>query len=372
MLLVRTIDPAVHDSFTEACSASFLQTPNWAAVKPDWRAESLGWFDGEDLVGTALVLYRPVPGTARSLAYVPEGPRLPWSAVSSGPARWLDPFVAHLRSRRAFAVRIGPEQVIRVWTAATAKRGLADPNILTFDELPADEVSAEGKALETALAAAGWSALDPGPGFGSGQPRLGVRLQLVDRTLAQLLAGTNQQWRRNVGRAVKVQVMVREGSIDDLPGFHRLYRETGERDGFRPRPESYFVGMWRALTVVGAEPRIRLYVAELGAEPLAYVLVIQVGTVCWYAYGASSGENRHAQASTAVQWHSICAAQARGCTQYDLRGITGALDPDQPTAGLVRFKLGTGGDCVETVGEWELVLRPWWHRAFTLYRRFRS
>ena len=374
ILTVRLIDRNRHDAFAETHSAGYTQTPDWAAVKPDWLAENLGWFDGEQLVGTALVLYRPVPGTARSLAYLPEGPLLPWSAVSARPDRWLDPMVQHLRARQAFAVRIGPEQVIRVWTAATAKRGLADPELERFDELPADEVFADGKALEAALGSAGWTALDRGPGFGSGQPRFGVRLPLAGRTVAQLRAGTNQQWRRNVTRAAKAGVVVREGSIDDLTEFHRLYVETGERDGFRPRPLSYFIGMWKALSVTTGEPRIRIYLAELGKErrALAAALVIQVGTSCWYSYGGSSSENRQAQASTALQWHSICAAQARGCDSYDLRGITDTLDPGQPTAGLLRFKLGTGGNCVETVGEWELVLAPLWHKAFELYRRVRS
>ena len=264
--------------------------------------------------------------------------------------------------------------MIRVWTPPTAKRGLADAQIDRFDELPADEVFPDGKALEAALTKAGWTALDRGPGFGSGQPRFSVRITLAGRTPAELLAGTNQQWRRNVARSAKAGVVVREGNIDDLPGFHRLYRETGERDGFMPRPESYFVGMWKALAATGEEPRIRLYVAEFGPQkqPLAYVMSVQIGTYCWYSYGASSGEHRQAQASTACQWHSIRAAQDRGCETYDLRGITDTLDPEKSTAGLIRFKLGTGGDCVETVGEWELVLSPLWHKAFELYRRVRS
>jgi len=372
-LQIRPIDRALHNSFAAEHSASFLQTPDWAAVKPDWRAESLGWFDGDDLVGAALVLYRPVPGSARSLAYVPEGPTLAWPVVTAAPARWLDPFIAHLRSRQAFAVRIGPRQVAQIWTAPTAKRGLADPQIQRFDELPADEVDPDGVALETMLSSRGWVPLDRGPGFGSGQPRFGVRLQLAGRTVAELLAGTNQQWRRNVARAVKAGVEVREGSIDDLAAFHRLYRETAERDGFMPRPESYFVGMWQALAT-GPEPKMRLYIAELGPEreALASALIVQFGNYCWYSYGASSGENRQAQASTAVQWHAIQAAHERGCVSYDLRGITDTLDPDSATAGLVRFKLGTGGSCVQTVGEWELTLSPLWHRAFQLYRRVRS
>ncbi|CAM5551500.1 hypothetical protein STENM223S_10620 [Streptomyces tendae] len=38
-------------------SVSHLQVPSWGDVKPDWRAESLGWFDeGGKLVGAGLVL----------------------------------------------------------------------------------------------------------------------------------------------------------------------------------------------------------------------------------------------------------------------------------------------------------------------------
>jgi lipid II:glycine glycyltransferase (peptidoglycan interpeptide bridge formation enzyme) len=388
-LRVRRIDPDQHADFARAHSASFLQTPDWAAVKPGWQAESLGWFqttsqDGEDsqdgepgerLVGVALVLYRQVPHSRRSLAYVPEGPTLPWTTVAAAPAAWLDPFVAHLHSRRAFAVRIGPTLPVRRWQASTLKRGLADPQVRRFADLPPDGVDAEAGRLISGLRGLGWRPADgdSAGGFGAGQPRLGLRLDLRERTVAELLAGANQQWRRNVTRAVRAGVVVREGNIDDLPAFHRLYLETAGRDGFTPRPAGYFQGMWQALAT-GVEPALRLYLAEFGAErePLAAALTIQVGQHCWYAYGASTSRHREAQASTALQWRAICDAQARGCHTYDMRGIADTLDQGESLTGLLRFKVGTGGACVETLGEWELSLSPLWHEAFRLYLRLRS
>jgi lipid II:glycine glycyltransferase (peptidoglycan interpeptide bridge formation enzyme) len=367
-LLVRRIDAAVHAGFAESHSASFLQMPDWAAVKPDWRPESLGWFDADTLVGVALVLYRSVPGTRRSLAYVPEGPALPWSTVSTEPARWLEPFIEHLRTRGAFAIRIGPSLPVRHWQAATAKRGLADPQVRRFADLTPDEHAPDGGTLVDALQALGWR-----PGIGAGQPRFGVRLDLADRTGPELLAGTNEQWRRDVGQSVRAGVVVRGGNVDDLATFHRLYRETAERDGFTARPAGYFERMWRALAN-GPNPRLRLYLAELGPQrdPLAAALVVQVGGICWYCYGASTARHREAQALTALQWAAICEARAHGARAYDLRGIADTLDPEDPLAGLLRFKLGTGGACEENVGEWELALSPLWHRAFRLYRRLRS
>ena len=47
-------------------------------MKSEWRGESLGWFDGDRLVGAGLVLYRKLPRLQRYLAYLPEGPVLDW------------------------------------------------------------------------------------------------------------------------------------------------------------------------------------------------------------------------------------------------------------------------------------------------------
>lgn len=60
--------------------ASHLQIPEWGGVKPDWLPESIGWFesDGSEPVAAALVLYRPLPGTRRYLAYLPDGPAIDW------------------------------------------------------------------------------------------------------------------------------------------------------------------------------------------------------------------------------------------------------------------------------------------------------
>lgn len=372
-LTVRPISPAEHAAVAAARSASFLQTPQWAAAKPGWRSESLGWFDGEDdLVGIALVLYRPVPGSRRSLAYAPEGPVLPWAHVVDDPARWLTPFVAHLRRRGAFAVRIGPPVPLREWRAPTAKRGLADARIGALGDLPPDVVHPDGAGLVDGLRRLGWQPADgDGGGFGAGQPRFTVRLPLDRRTPAELLAGTNQQWRRNVARSTREGVGVREGNADDLPSFHALYRETAERDGFTPRPEAYFTRMWAALlTDPGTRPR--LYLGELAGEgALAAALTVQVGSVNCYVYGASTSRRREAQASTAVQWRAITDAAAAGCAVHDLRGIGDTLDPQAPLAGLVRFKLATGATCVQGAGEWELVLSRVWHTAFRGYLRWR-
>ena len=62
MLAVRQISSAEHLGFLQARpAASFLQCPSWAAVKQEWGAQNLGWYDdGGTLVGVGLVLLRRV------------------------------------------------------------------------------------------------------------------------------------------------------------------------------------------------------------------------------------------------------------------------------------------------------------------------
>jgi lipid II:glycine glycyltransferase (peptidoglycan interpeptide bridge formation enzyme) len=57
----------------------------------------------------------------------------------------------------------------------------------------------------------------------------------------------------------------------------------------------------------------------------------------------------------------------QGADVYDLRGITDTLDADDPHVGLIQFKAGTGGEAVETVGEWDLPLNRALYKGFELY-----
>ena len=71
------------------------------------------------------------------------------------------------------------------------------------------------------------------------------------------------------------------------------------------------------------------------------------------------------------QWAMIRHAIEAGAHVYDLRGITETLDADDPHVGLIQFKVGTGGQAVEYVGEWDLPLNKPLYAAFDLYMRRR-
>jgi lipid II:glycine glycyltransferase (peptidoglycan interpeptide bridge formation enzyme) len=350
---------------------SFLQLPSWAAVKDGWRHQLLGWGTGDGpLTGVALVLLRPFPGTRKYFAYLPEGPVADWS--DPGLDGWLTPMLRHLKAAGAFAVRIGPSPTFRRWNAATLKAHTGPGRRLA--DVLADEVDPLGTAVAERLRARGWRRCggdSTGESDGAdAQPRHVYQVPLAGRTTDDLWSGLNQEWRRNVRRARTCGVEVVVGSAADLPEFHRLLRITEERDGFRlGRSLAYYERQYAVLNA--EEPgRMRLYLARHEGETLAAHTMLTAGRRVWYQTGASADHRREVRPSNALQWRMMLDAHAAGADVYDMRGIPSTLDPDDRAHGLLRWKLGTGGQAVETLGEWETPLDGTTNH--TLYRAFQA
>ena len=377
-LAVRVITAAQHrDWVARRPSVSFLQLPEWGEVKSGWRSESLGWFDGQRLIGAGLVLYRPVPRLPqRSLAYLPEGPDIDWLREEHpgiGLDAWLAPLLEHCRGRGAFQVKMGPPVALRRWEADTIKTAITQAQEggpqapRRISEVLADWHSGPGARAVERLRATGWTQeASGGAGFGDVQPRFVFQVPLAGRTLDDVFAGFNQLWRRNIRKAEKAGVTITTGTREDLAAFHPVYVETAHRDHFTPRGLAYFERMWDALNA--HDERLRLYLAHHEGHVAAATLMVTVGRHAWYSYGASTTADRDVRPSNALQWRMISDAHALGCDVYDLRGIADTLDPANHLFGLVQFKVGTGGYAQEYAGEWDHTLRPLWARGFRAYQ----
>ncbi|WP_134765829.1 peptidoglycan bridge formation glycyltransferase FemA/FemB family protein [Nocardioides sp. 1609] len=388
---VRVTSEADHLAFVASRrSASFLQTPAWGRVKSEWRRELVGLFRGAgpdaEQVGAALVLYRKLPRLRRYLAYLPEGPVLDWGSDDLGAL--LRPLAAHVRKQGAFGIRIGPPAVVRRWDAAAVKAGLADPAVRRLDDVAPTERDATGARVVSQLHDLGWRPQAVEGGFAAGQPQYVFQVPLRHpadgsgdgvgeaKTEADVLKAMNQLWRRNIKKAAKEGVEVTTpdaaaGVSDaDLAAFHALYLHTAERDHFTPRPLGYFRTMVDALAAEDPD-RIRLWFARHEGDLVAATIAIRVGAHAWYSYGASSTEKRDVRGSNAVQWAMIQDALAAGADVYDLRGITDTLDAEDSHAGLIQFKVGTGGEAVEYAGEWDLPLNRVLYAAFQQYLKRR-
>lgn len=373
-ITVKPIASEDHLAFVaQRGSASFLQIPAWAAVKKEWRGESLGFFDDGTLIGVGLVLYRKLPTLKRYLAYLPEGPVLDWERPDVD--EQLEALVTYAKKARAFAVRIGPAIEHRRWSAETIKTAVADDGITRLSQVEPDDTSLAGTRVLRQLQHLGWQTNEDSDGFAAGQPMFNFQLPLLHedgsaKNEAELLKNMNQLWRRNIKKADKAGVEVRTGERTDLARFHAIYRETATRDGFTGRALSYFETMWDALNAE-EDGRMKVYLAEHEGDLVAATTMIRVGTHAWYSYGASTTVKRDVRGSNAIQWRMIRDAIEDGCSVYDLRGITEGVGKEDPELGLIQFKVGTGGEAVAHLGEWDRAINKVLHLAFLTYMKRR-
>lgn len=350
---------------------SFLQLPAWAQVKPEWGHESLGIFDGSELVGTALALYRSMPRIGRTLAYLPEGPVVDWRRDDV--EEILQALAQHAKRKGSFALRIGPTVIERAWDAATIKEAIADEKVTSLSQVTPDFSDPAFAGLAARLRRLGWRTPEDGEGFAAGQPKFNFQLPLTTqdgtrKSADEVLAGMNQLWRRNIKKAAKAGVEVVRGGREDLAAFHEVYLVTAERDGFTGRPLSYFETMWDALNGEHASgDRMRVYLARHEGDVVAATTWIQLGLHTWYSYGASANEKREVRGSNAIQWQMIQDSLEAGASVYDLRGIVEGVGAGDPEIGLIQFKVGTGGRAVAYLGEWDLAINKPLYAAFDLY-----
>ena len=365
-LILKEIDKETHVEFLKNYQTfSFLQLPCWAEVKSGWKSKSVGWFDERKLVCVGLILIRNIPKTKWSLFYLPEGPVLD-PDYAKNVVDWLTPLRDFAKESGAFNLKLGPQVTINTWSAATIKSAISDNVYRQFKDVDPDRVNPFGHEIGTKLRNLGGKQIETdGEGFGDVQPRFVFAIDVEGKSDEELLATFSQEWRRNIKKAEKSEVKVRQANFSDLEIFHTLYKETAKRDKFTPRPLNYFKQMWKSLNENSNNlAEMRLYIAEQENICHAACLWVRVGKHVWYTYGASSTNGRELRPSNAIQWQMMRDARDAGAGIYDMRGIAATLNEKSPLFGLLRFKIGTGGKVIQYVGEWDFVLKPLIYKAF--------
>lgn len=371
---VQPVDRDLYISFIkEHPLGNFLQYPSWAEVKTEWNHDLLGWFQDGKLVGVALVLYRKTPAVKKYLAYIPRGPIIDWE--SGNLREWFQPLFNYLQIKNVFTIKMDPPVVRSIWRMDTIRAALKEireqGGKKRLRDVAADEVNTHALVVEQQLNELGWKK-QPSEGVGSsvGQPGYVFRLPLENRTLDDIFAGFHKNWRRNVRKSERNNIEVTIGDESDLRDFYDLLLITAERDNYRVRGYEYFERMYKALKKEDPD-RIRLYLAKFEGKLLASTLAIYSNRHVWYLYGASSNDLREKMPNHAIQWRMIQDAYNMGAHTYDFRGISSTLDEEDPLFGLLRFKLGFGGEAHELIGEWDYPLQPMLHWAFDMYMKRR-
>jgi lipid II:glycine glycyltransferase (peptidoglycan interpeptide bridge formation enzyme) len=183
-----------------------------------------------------------------------------------------------------------------------------------------------------------------------------------------LLGQMHQKTRYSIRLAYRRGIEIRRAETTDesVEAFHRLLRETSERNEFGIHSAQYygdFLKMYGDSAV--------LFFAMTGENIAASLIAARFGRLAVYMYGASSTAHRAHGAAFALQFEAMRWARDHGCTMYDLWGIpdedpsSTQGDRDRVAAtrgddwrGLYKFKVGFGGEIVRYPPTLERRYRP--------------
>lgn len=302
-----------------------LQSWGWGELKArfGWQAERLAVERNGDVVAGVQMLYRSTP--LGPLAYVPRGPVADLNNLPHMEALW-QAVHERARARGCFFLKV-------------------EPNLPRAHQL---------------------LALGFRPSPQTIQPRNTLTIDLTP-DLAAVASQQKAKTRYNIGLAARRGVTVRPGTTEDIPLLQNMMAETGRRDGFPIRTESYYRALLERLGT-----RARLILAEHQGDMLAGIILGIMGTEAIYLYGASSNTRRNLMSSYLLQWEAMKLAKAEGCTRYDMWGIpanlTATASQEEPPEaeehqrgdlwGVYRFKRGFGGQLVSLAGAFDYVYRP--------------
>lgn len=302
----------------------FMQSPQWADVKSNWKNEIVTVEDGDgNIKGSMSILIRKIPVLKHTIMYSPRGP------------------VCDPHDQAAL-------QGLLEKAKALAKK--YSSYVLKLDP----DIEIEDKEFGDIANRLGFKVAQASKNFEGIQPRFVFRLDVKDKTEEEVMQIFHQKVRYNIRLASKKGVTARIGSREDISAFHKIMVETGERDKFVIRSAEYFEKMYDCL---GPE-HIRLYLAEYEGKTIAGTLAIAYGNKCWYLYGASSNAYRNVMPNYLLQWEMIRWSLEKGCEIYDFRGVSGDLDESNPLYGLYKFKKGFNGKFTEFIGEMDYIFNP--------------
>jgi len=174
--------------------------------------------------------------------------------------------------------------------------------------------------------------------------------------------------RYNIELAARKGVIVREAGIESMDVCYNLFRETALRNNICLYDRKYFETVLMTKADNTRSPvDVLMLIAEWEGTPLAALFLLISGKRGSYLYGASSSSHRNLMPSYAVQWEAIKICKQRGCSEYDMFGISPRPDTMHPLYGLYRFKTGFGGDLYHSLGTWDYPLDEKKYKIFRAY-----
>ena len=195
---------------------------------------------------------------------------------------------------------------------------------------------------------------------------------VIDLTKSEddLLAAMHSKTRYNIKTANRHEVKIEEATNHQgFDTYLKLLFDTTKRQGFYLHSESYHRQLWKTLLPTGI-PHIML--ASYQGQVLSATMLFVLKDKLFYPYGASLDTHREVMAPTLLMWECIKFGKSQKLKSFDMWGSLGpdAKETDQGF-GFHKFKQGYGGQLVQFVGTYDLVINQNLYKVYNLVDKYR-
>ena len=258
-------------------------------------------------------------------------------------------------------------------------------------------------------------------GFEGREPRFTYRIDLTrdQKTIDKSFRGNIL---KNVKKSHNFAVTVREGGSSDIPLLFEMLTKTSERDNYYIFPMSYYQNFYDCLAKDGmahlylgsvnaaetvkmlekqlndihakierlmqvnkpgplkeaqeTEARLNKDIAKFtkyaeefpGDTVISAHLVVRYGNKAWAMHAGSSGAMNESFCNNRVYYEKLMDQKNHGCISLDMGGTVGNAKDNENFRTVHEFKQQWSGKPYEFIGEFDMVLRPFW---FFLYEKMR-
>lgn len=383
-----------HDKFVkDNKNSDMLQVSAWGKVKEesgrDWEIVSVG--DGSKITGSALLIFKKLPFTNLNICYITRGPVLDWDDKET-----VDVMLKEIKK------------------AAKRKKSI----YIRLTPMFLEDEKQYKKLLED------YGYKHRGYSFGV-QSDLQPRHHMVtdiSKSEDELMKSFQSRTKTDVRKSLKNGLEFVEAN-DKVEVFYDLYELTSERDGFLISDLAFQKNILDKFSndddakifLVKLNPKLAIdnlnkdiskkekevkkaksknedgkrdmQIAQLERSInntkdqisqieeiqkknpngiyLSGMLYIQSGFNAYYYFGASSNELRDLMPNYFMQYKTMLYAKEHGCKYYDFGGVSGLEGKDNdPEPGLFEFKKRWGTDKISLIGEFDLVLKPFYKSLY--------
>lgn len=325
--------------FLQENEANFMQSPNWAEVKSDWKNEYIISEDKNgNIKGVMSVLIRKIPIVNRYIMYAPRG------------------FTCNKHDKETIKELTEKAQKIAEKNKVFVFR--LDPDVLKEDE--------EFKAIIEEL---GYKTKKNIKDITQViQPKYVFRLDLRNKTEEEVLKSFESKTRYNVRLAAKKGIVIEEGNREDIKTFYNILVETAKKDNFSIRPLEYYEKVYDKM----GKENVKILIAKYEGEPISTTFLVKYANKVWFLFGGATNKYRNFMPNYLIQWTGIKWAIENKCDWYDFRGVSGFKDENDPQHGVYRFKKGFNPVFMEFIDEMYIVYKPITNFLFKIVEKIRS